>query len=132
LIEYGYFGFVARDGGSDVSKMSMKIGIRAWIDFAFRKIFGKPGNEICLISLLNAVLQLPRPVVSVEYLNPFSSKDFETDKLVCVDVKATDDLAEFLLSKSRLWFIRVSPSGLSFMLARHIPISFVKARATAI
>jgi len=36
--------------------MSMKIGIRAWIDFAFRKIFGKPGNEICLISLLNAVL----------------------------------------------------------------------------
>ena len=70
--------------------MSMKIGIRAWIDFAFRKIFGKPGNEICLISLLNAVLQLPRPVVSVEYLNPFGIKDFETDKLVCVDVKATD------------------------------------------
>ena len=70
--------------------MSMKIGIRAWIDFAFRKIFGKPGNEICLISLLNAVLQLPRPVVSVEYLNPFGYQDFETDKLVCVDVKATD------------------------------------------
>ncbi len=70
--------------------MSMKIGIRAWIDFAFRKIFGKPGNEICLISLLNAVLQFPYPVVSVEYLNPFGLKDFETDKLVCVDVKATD------------------------------------------
>jgi len=63
----------------------MKIGIRAWIDFAFRKIFGKPGNEICLISLLNAVLQLPHPVVSVEYLNPFGYKDFETDKLVCVE-----------------------------------------------
>ena len=70
--------------------MSMKIGIRAWIDFAFRKIFGKPGNEICLISLLNAVLQLPHPVVSVVYLNPFGMKDFETDKLFCVDVKATD------------------------------------------
>ena len=70
--------------------MSMKIGIRAWIDFAFRKIFGKPGNEICLISLLNAVLQLPHPVVSIVYLNPFGYKDFETDKLVCVDVKATD------------------------------------------
>jgi len=75
----------------DGQEMSMKIGIRAWIDFAFRKIFGKPGNEICLISLLNAVLQLPRPVVSVEYLNPFGYKDFETDKFVCVDVKATDD-----------------------------------------
>lgn len=68
----------------------MKIGIRAWIDFAFRKIYGKPGNEICLISLLNAVLRFVDPVVSVEYLNPFGIKDFETDKLVCVDVKATD------------------------------------------
>jgi len=27
--------------------MSVKIGIRAWIDFAFRKIFGKPDNDIC-------------------------------------------------------------------------------------
>jgi len=61
--------------------MSMKIGILAWTDFAFRKIFGKPGNEICLISLLNAVLQLPRPVVSVEYLNPFGYNDFETDRI---------------------------------------------------
>lgn len=77
--------------------MSMKIGIRAWIDFAFRKIFGKPGNEICLISLLNAVLGLPRPVVSIEYLNPFGFKDFETDKLVCVDVKATDEVGRIFV-----------------------------------
>jgi len=35
---------------------------------------------------------LPHPVVSVEYLNPFGYKDFETDKLICVDVKATDQL----------------------------------------
>ncbi len=75
----------------------MKIGIRAWIDFAFRKIFGKPGNEICLISLLNAVLRFPHPVVSVEYLNPFGIKDFETDKLICVDVKATDQLGRVLI-----------------------------------
>jgi hypothetical protein len=38
----------------------------------------------------NAVLQFVDPVVSVEYLNPFGIKDFETDKLVCVNVKATD------------------------------------------
>ena len=68
----------------------MKIGIRAWIDFAFRKIFGKPGNEICVISLLNAVLDLRQPIVSVEFMNPFSYKDFEDDKMICVDVKATD------------------------------------------
>lgn len=42
-------------------RMSMKIGIRAWIDFAFRKIFGKAGNEMCLIGLLNSVLQQCSP-----------------------------------------------------------------------
>jgi predicted transposase/invertase (TIGR01784 family) len=70
--------------------MSNRIGIRAWIDFAFKKIFGKPGNEICLISLLNSVLDLPKPVESVEFLNPFSLKEFEEAKLICVDVKAID------------------------------------------
>jgi len=67
-----------------------RIGIRAWIDFAFKKIFGKLGNEVCLISLLNAILDLPNPVESVEFLNPFSLKEFEEAKLICVDVKATD------------------------------------------
>lgn len=70
--------------------MSNKIGIRAWIDFAFKKIFGKPGNEICLISLLNSILDLPHPIESVQFLNPFSMKEFQEDKLICVDVKATD------------------------------------------
>jgi predicted transposase/invertase (TIGR01784 family) len=70
--------------------MSMKIGIKAWVDFAFKKIFGKPGNEICLISLLNAILDLPVQITSVEFLNPFSFQEFLEDKLICVDVKATD------------------------------------------
>jgi len=70
--------------------MSAKIGIRPWIDFAFRKIFGKPGNEICLISLLNSILEFPSPIESVQFQNPFSLKEFMDDKLVCVDVKATD------------------------------------------
>ena len=80
--------------------MSMKIGIRAWIDFAFKKIFGKPGNEICLISLLNSILALPNPIQSVEFLNPFSLKEFEEDKLICVDVKATD-------SENRIFIVEV-------------------------
>jgi hypothetical protein len=33
---------------------------------------------------------LPHPIDSVEFMNPFSYKEFEQDKLVCVDVKATD------------------------------------------
>lgn len=47
--------------------VSKKIGIRPWVDFAFRKIFGKPSNEICLISLLNSVLDLPHPIQSVQF-----------------------------------------------------------------
>jgi predicted transposase/invertase (TIGR01784 family) len=70
--------------------VSKKIGIRPCVDFAFRKIFGKPGNEICLIHLLNSVLNLAHPIDSVQFQNPFSLKDFQEDKLVCVDVKATD------------------------------------------
>lgn len=82
--------------------MSTKIGIRPWIDFAFRKIFGKPGNEICLISLLNSVLDLPSPIESVQYRNPFSIKDFQDDKLVCVDVKATDAASRVFIVEIQL------------------------------
>jgi predicted transposase/invertase (TIGR01784 family) len=77
--------------------MSRNIGIRPWVDFAFRKIFGKPGNDICLISLLNSVLRLPYPIQSVEYQNPFSLKDYLDDKLVCVDVKAKDTLGRLFV-----------------------------------
>jgi predicted transposase/invertase (TIGR01784 family) len=85
----------------------MRIGIRAWIDFAFKKIFGKPGNEVCLISLLNSVLDLPKPIESVEFLNPFSLKEFEEAKLVCVDVKATDTYQRVFIVEVQ---IVVSPS----------------------
>jgi predicted transposase/invertase (TIGR01784 family) len=91
-----------RYNGSHVRSKSMPnpIGILAWIDFAFKKIFGKPGNEVCLISFLNAVLDLPHPVESVEFLNPFSLKEFKEAKLICVDVKATD-------SEKRVFIVEV-------------------------
>ena len=81
----------------DEFSVSKKIGIRPWVDFAFRKIFGKPSNEICLISLLNSVLDLPHPIQSVQFQNPFSLKDFQDDKLVCVDVKATDQVGRIFV-----------------------------------
>jgi predicted transposase/invertase (TIGR01784 family) len=102
--------------------MSNKIGIRAWVDFAFRKIFGKPGNEICLISLLNSILELPYPIQSVQLQNPFSLKAFPDDKLVCVDVKATDQIGRVFVveiqiivhaSVLRLLLIRRSTSARS-------------------
>jgi predicted transposase/invertase (TIGR01784 family) len=111
--------------------MSMRIGIRAWIDFAFRKIFGKPGNEICLISLLNAVLRLTHLVVSVEYLNPFGIKDFETDKLVCVDVKATDQLGRVFIVEIQIVVQSSFAKRAVFYAAKPTPISSELAKGIA-
>ena len=68
----------------------MRIGIRAINDFAFKKIFGTPENLPVLISLLNAILKLPLPIVTVILQNPFNPKDFEEDKLSILDIKAVD------------------------------------------
>lgn len=91
--------------------MSTKIGIRAWIDFAFKKIFGKKGNEICLVSFLNSVLDLPSPIESVQYLNPFSLKEFQEDKFICVDVKATD-------SRGRVFVVEVQIAPITCFIKR--------------
>ena len=49
----------------------MPIGIRPINDFAFKKTFGSPENELALISLLNAILDLPIPIVDVRVENPY-------------------------------------------------------------
>ena len=48
------------------------LGIKAYVDFAFKKLFGSPENSIALIGLLNAILDLPQPITDVTILNPFS------------------------------------------------------------
>ena len=50
----------------------MRIGIRPTNDFAFKKTFGTPANKIALISLLNAILELPSPIAEVTIENPKS------------------------------------------------------------
>lgn len=82
--------------------MSKKIGVFPWVDFAFRKIFGKPGNEVCLISLLNSILDLQAPVERVQFLNPFSVKECYDDKQICVDVKATDSAGRVFVVEIQL------------------------------
>ncbi len=54
----------------------MILGIKPTVDFAFKKIFGSPQNVAALIGLLNAILNLKNPIVSVEILNPFSYQEF--------------------------------------------------------
>jgi len=68
----------------------MSLGIRPTVDFAFKKTFGDPNNRLALISLLNAILELPSPIADVTIENPFNYQDFLDDKLSILDVKATD------------------------------------------
>ena len=70
--------------------MTKPIGISPMNDMAFKKAFGSPGNEIALISLLNAILKLLLPIVAVRIMNPYNLQDFESDKLSILDIKATD------------------------------------------
>ena len=70
--------------------MASRIGIRPTNDFAFKKTFGSPGNTLALISLLNAILNLPVPIVKVTIQNPFNPQDFQDDKLSVLDIRAVD------------------------------------------
>jgi len=66
------------------------LGIKAFVDFAFKKIFGSPENSAALIGLLNAILELEHPITEVTILNPYNIQEFQTAKLVVLDVKARD------------------------------------------
>jgi predicted transposase/invertase (TIGR01784 family) len=66
------------------------IGIRPTNDFAFKKTFGSPENKVALISLLNAILTLPVPIVDVTIANPYNLQDFQNDKLSILDIRAVD------------------------------------------
>ena len=68
----------------------MPIGIKPTNDFAFKKTFGSPSNKAVLISLLNSILGLPKPIADVTIENPFSIQDFQDDKLSILDIKAFD------------------------------------------
>lgn len=68
----------------------LPIGIRPTNDFAFKKISGSPDNKVALISLLNAILSLPAPIVDVTIENPFNLQDFRDDKLSILDIRAVD------------------------------------------
>ncbi len=70
------------------------------VDCVFKKLFGSEENKNLLIHFSNSVLELENPITDVTILNPYNDKDFETDKLSIVDVKAQDD-------KGRLFQIEI-------------------------
>jgi predicted transposase/invertase (TIGR01784 family) len=74
----------------------MPLGIRPTVDFAFKKIFGSPQNSMALIGLLNAILDLERPIEAVEVLNPFNYQEFAESKLIVLDVRCRDTAGRWL------------------------------------
>ncbi|HAC89032.1 MAG TPA: hypothetical protein DCF63_00140, partial [Planctomycetaceae bacterium] len=53
-------------------------------------MFGSPENSAALIGFLNAILNLAKPIVAVEILNPFSYQEFAEAKRIVLDVRCRD------------------------------------------
>ena len=66
------------------------IGIRPTNDFAFKKTLGTQENKVALMSLINAILNLPEPIVDLTIQNPFLLQNFKDDKLSVLDIRAVD------------------------------------------
>lgn len=60
------------------------------IDYAFKLIFGKEGNEAILIAFLNAALRLPQEsrIEGITIMNPELNKEYKDDKKSILDVRA--------------------------------------------
>lgn len=70
----------------------MKHPIDPRVDCVFKALLGAEENRNLLIHFLNAFLgqELAEPLVWVEIQNPYNEKEFLSDKLSIVDVKAKD------------------------------------------
>ena len=69
----------------------MKHRISPTIDCVYKAILGAEENKNLLLDFLNAVLAPPFPISDVEILNPYNEREFYSDKLTIVDVKARDE-----------------------------------------
>ncbi|WP_026183797.1 Rpn family recombination-promoting nuclease/putative transposase [Desulfitobacterium hafniense] len=68
----------------------MKEFISLKIDYAFKLIFGKEGNEAILIAFLNAALKLPPEsrIEDITIMNSELNKEYREDKKSILDVRA--------------------------------------------
>ena len=58
------------------------------VDFAFKKLFGVDENKDILIDLINAIVSEEDKITDLEIKNPYNPKNFKTDKLSILDIKA--------------------------------------------
>ena len=91
----------------------MKHAIDPKIDCVFKALLGADENRNLLVHFLNAFLiqDLREPLVWVEILNPYNDKEFLSDKLSIVDVKAKD-------SHDRLYQIEIQLTSYTHLPAR--------------
>ena len=62
------------------------------VDFAFKKIFGSEENKDILLLFINAILPEQDTLASLELKNPYNLKDFASDKMTILDIRAIDNL----------------------------------------
>ena len=93
----------------------MRHAIDPKIDCVFKALLGAEENRNLLIHFLNAFLaqELSEPIVWVEILNPYNEKEFLSDKLSIVDVKAKD-------GQERIYQIEIQLTNHSHLPARII------------
>ena len=93
----------------------MRHAIDPKIDCVFKALLGAEENRNLLLHFLNAFLaqELVEPLIWVEILNPYNDKEFLTDKLSIVDVKARD-------SHERLYQIEIQLTSYGHLPARII------------
>ena len=58
------------------------------VDLAFKKIFGVEENKDLLISLINSIVSTEDQVSDITLLNPYNPKNFKSNKLSILDIKA--------------------------------------------
>ena len=66
------------------------VGISPRVDCVFRALLADPNHVERLVDFLNAVLQRPSPIMTVQLRNPIQPSEFIDDGQIVVDVIATD------------------------------------------
>jgi len=73
----------------------MKHSINPLVDCVFKALLGDVKNADLTVDFLNAILKPACPIQNVQILNPYNEKEFLSDKLTIVDVKAKDSAGHY-------------------------------------
>ena len=86
------------------------------IDCVFKKLFGTEENKDLLISLINSIMEIyKKPLVEeIELLNPYNLKEFGTDKMSIVDIKARDERGEWFIIEVQIQMYRHYPKRILY------------------